>query len=500
MNKNINITYTTNSRATNCKCEEKLIMQESNTRKRLISDDEIKILEPTLVKLSKNGDANRDIRIDKSEFKIGRAKDNDEIILDTLISRRHCIIRYEGNEEWTLKDLSSSCTFVNEVALVPGTSCKIYVGDIIQFSISNDYRYVFTLNVVEPNFPKRHRTHEELLDNVLTEQKTFVKNQESQKNQLKDEIQTKQREQSELKQQLEDLSKQWNTAEDNNESLKKEIVKLENKIELGNDQEKHLQNMYSMLLEKLEKERKQFKIHLNVERKKWQEALDISKQEKELMESRMKEQMEKWRKEQQAEWTNMLENRVKEEKNIQAQLLLEKIQLEEKLKETEEALKNKEIMKTECVRPENAPGPSTLARDSYVCIDIVDTSNLKIIDTIDLTETSTDDVVKPEDMIAKIGNIMEEQLTCSICSELFIKPTTLNCMHTFCLHCINVWTKKRKECPICRTPVNSMNTSLVLDNFIDKMLENLPTEAQVRRMNIIEERKAKKKKKRSLKK
>ncbi|KAK2577346.1 hypothetical protein KPH14_003468 [Odynerus spinipes] len=474
-------------------------MEDSNAKKRLISDDEIKILEPILVRLNRNGVASHDIRIDKSEFKIGRARDNDEIILDVLISRKHCVIKYEGNGEWILKDLSSSNTFVNDVALESGSSRKVDVGDIIQFSANSDYKYMFTLNLTEQNTSKKPCLDGQIFDNVLTEQKTFVKNQESQRKELQDKIQTKQKEQLELKQQLEDLVKQRDTTEGNKDNLKNQITVLENKIEAGDDQEKHLHHLYSELLEKLENERTQFEARLNEERKKWQEALDISKQEKELIEIKMKEQMEKWREEQRAEWKCMMENRVKEEKTIQAQLLTEKIELEEKLKKTEEALKDKET-KSKLLQLENAPGPSASIEDSCTLIEIMDTSNLNIIDTIDLTTNDMDNVVAPEGMVDKVSSIMDEQLTCSICSELFIKATTLNCMHTFCLHCINAWNKKRKECPICRAPVKSMNRSLVLDNFIDNMLENLPTHTKERRASIIEERKAPNKKKRVQKK
>ncbi|KAL2741282.1 LOW QUALITY PROTEIN: E3 ubiquitin-protein ligase RNF8-like isoform X1 [Vespula maculifrons] len=91
-----------------------------------------------------------------------------------------------------------------------------------------------------------------------------------------------------------------------------------------------------------------------------------------------------------------------------------------------------------------------------------------------------------------VSNIMDEQLTCSVCSELFIKATTLNCMHTFCFHCIDTWNKKRKECPVCRASVKSMNRSLVLDNFIEKMLDKLSMHMKDRRAEIVEEREGRK--------
>lgn len=64
---------------------------------------------------------------------------------------------------------------------------------------------------------------------------------------------------------------------------------------------------------------------------------------------------------------------------------------------------------------------------------------------------------------------MEDEMQCSICSEMFIKATTLNCSHTFCKYCIEKWKKTENICPICRTKITSMNATLVLDNVIEKV-------------------------------
>lgn len=259
-----------------------------------------------------------------------------------MISRRHCILRCEGNEEWTIKDISSSTTFVNDVPLTSGITQRIIHGDIIQFSSCDRFKYMFTLVAKEEHRTKKPRLDVQIFDNVLIEQKTFAESQECQKRVLKDKLQTKQKEQDILKQQLEQLLKQQCVVRENTDDLKKQTVMLESKIEKGNIQEQHLHQMYAELLEKLENERVQFEKRLDTEKQKWQEALNVSKQEKETLEIKMREQMEKWREEQQAEWKSVMENRVKEEKNIQAQLLNEKTFLEEKLKETEKALKEKE--------------------------------------------------------------------------------------------------------------------------------------------------------------
>ncbi|XP_017767134.1 PREDICTED: E3 ubiquitin-protein ligase RNF8-like [Eufriesea mexicana] len=466
-------------------------MEGSKVAKRIAPDDsDEKLLEPTLVRINKRGCAPDNIHVDKNEFKIGRARDNDEIILDTMISRRHCILRCEGNDEWTIKDFSSSATFVNDVPLTSGVSQRLYDGDIIQFSISEEFKYMFTLSVKDEHKAKKPKLNEQILDNVRIEQKTFAENQECQKRVLKNKLQTKQKEQDKLKQQLEQLLKQQSVTKEDTEDLKKQITILESKIEHGNVQEQYLQHMYAELLEKLENERIQFEKRLNDEKQKWQEALNVSKLEKEMLELKMKEQMEKWREEQQTEWKNVMENRVKEEKSIQAQLLNEKIVLEEKLKETEKALKEKEA-KVGTI-PNNVAGTSDNSNDSCIFLEIMnDPSEFQIVDTIDLTAATqlTMDTEGKESVLNKVNDIMDEQLTCSICSELFVKATTLNCMHTFCQHCINLWNKKRKECPVCRTPVSSMNRSIVLDNFIESMLENLPIRFKERRKELVGERK-----------
>lgn len=261
--------------------------------------------------------------------------------MDINVSRRHCVLKCEGQDEWTIKDLSSTATFVNDVAVRSGEVQNIYPGDIIQFSPNETLRYLFTFAERE-HCAKKSRIDEKILDTVLVKQKTFAQNQECQRKEIKDMLEIKKKEHIELKQQLEDLLTQQTVAKDDKENLLKQIAVMEDKIKACNAQEGHLKNMYSELLEKLENERLQFEMRINEEKQKWQEALNMSKQETEMLEIKMMDQMEKWREEQQAEWRKMMENKVKEEKDIQAQLLNEKSMLEAKLKETEKALKEQE--------------------------------------------------------------------------------------------------------------------------------------------------------------
>lgn len=94
-----------------------------------------------------------------------------------------------------------------------------------------------------------------------------------------------------------------------------------------------------------------------------------------------------------------------------------------------------------------------------------------------------------EEVVTQVTEVLENELQCIICSELFIEAVILNCAHGFCQHCIQQWRKKKEECPICRQAIQSQTRCLALDNCIDRMVENLSLEMKTRRQELINERK-----------
>ncbi|KAF7254737.1 E3 ubiquitin-protein ligase RNF8 [Varanus komodoensis] len=96
-----------------------------------------------------------------------------------------------------------------------------------------------------------------------------------------------------------------------------------------------------------------------------------------------------------------------------------------------------------------------------------------------------------EEALNQMNDVLENELQCTICSEHFIEAVTLNCAHSFCSYCINEWMKRKLECPICRGTILSKTRSLVLDNCIDRMVENLDADTKHRRLSLIQERKGK---------
>ncbi|XP_060845285.1 E3 ubiquitin-protein ligase CHFR-like [Rhopalosiphum padi] len=83
---------------------------------------------------------------------------------------------------------------------------------------------------------------------------------------------------------------------------------------------------------------------------------------------------------------------------------------------------------------------------------------------------------------------IENDLKCNICYEVFIEPTVLNCSHTFCLECIESWTREVNHCPICRVIVKDKSHCLTLDTYLDKISEYLSSEIKTRRETLKVER------------
>ena len=69
-----------------------------------------------------------------------------------------------------------------------------------------------------------------------------------------------------------------------------------------------------------------------------------------------------------------------------------------------------------------------------------------------------------------------------------IQAVSLNCMHTFCHHCIHTWKANRMECPVCRSPIRSEGRNYMIDSTINTMTSFLSEEAQLLRSELVQQR------------
>ncbi|KAL7865100.1 hypothetical protein AOLI_G00165200 [Acnodon oligacanthus] len=77
-----------------------------------------------------------------------------------------------------------------------------------------------------------------------------------------------------------------------------------------------------------------------------------------------------------------------------------------------------------------------------------------------------DNLQNPEDCTVELGylsddddddddddeGLPQQEFTCHCCYQVLVDPTTLNCGHNFCRHCLALWCQSscKKQCPECR--------------------------------------------------
>ena len=75
-----------------------------------------------------------------------------------------------------------------------------------------------------------------------------------------------------------------------------------------------------------------------------------------------------------------------------------------------------------------------------------------------------------------------------------LQAVTLGCSHSYCEFCINSWKSKcysQSQCPICRKPIKTEVRSIVLDQYINRIVEKLDEELVDVRNEIVQQRRGK---------
>ncbi|XP_047213034.1 E3 ubiquitin-protein ligase TRIM39-like [Girardinichthys multiradiatus] len=83
--------------------------------------------------------------------------------------------------------------------------------------------------------------------------------------------------------------------------------------------------------------------------------------------------------------------------------------------------------------------------------------------------------LRPRAVSNRSCSMLENELSCPICCEIFKEPVVLKCSHSFCRVCLQqFWSKKKakRECPICRRKcsLTEPTVSLALKNVADTFL------------------------------
>lgn len=100
-----------------------------------------------------------------------------------------------------------------------------------------------------------------------------------------------------------------------------------------------------------------------------------------------------------------------------------------------------------------------------------------------------------QDVFGNLKELLDSQLQCSICNEIYALATTISCGHNFCEDCIEVWRQKKRgdaNCPICRADIVMVAPNQTVDSYVDKFVDNFfPDDAKRNREELLNERKRK---------
>uniref|UniRef100_A0AAY5KJI9 Uncharacterized protein n=1 Tax=Esox lucius TaxID=8010 RepID=A0AAY5KJI9_ESOLU len=80
--------------------------------------------------------------------------------------------------------------------------------------------------------------------------------------------------------------------------------------------------------------------------------------------------------------------------------------------------------------------------------------------------------------MASFSQSATEELSCTICTEIFTEPVTLSCQHTFCKICLQGSLHAGHiRCPQCRAPLNETNFQ------INRLVKNMAEQLKMYRKN-----------------
>ncbi|XP_041133551.1 bifunctional apoptosis regulator-like isoform X2 [Polyodon spathula] len=82
------------------------------------------------------------------------------------------------------------------------------------------------------------------------------------------------------------------------------------------------------------------------------------------------------------------------------------------------------------------------------------------------------DLESPHKVPSSSSLLSESEFSCHCCYDILLNPTTLNCGHSFCRHCLALWweSSRKTECPECRAKWEGFpKVNILLRDAVEKL-------------------------------
>lgn len=110
-------------------------------------------------------------------------------------------------------------------------------------------------------------------------------------------------------------------------------------------------------------------------------------------------------------------------------------------------------------------------------------SSLTSLSSTSLTEEKLNEIIHKD-----AQDVLETELRCAICQDIYINPMILNCSHSFCRFCVRRWLSRKTVCPECRVSVSFQAENLALRNIVNKMVQKSSPQFQSSRTTSVNQR------------
>jgi len=113
----------------------------------------------------------------------------------------------------------------------------------------------------------------------------------------------------------------------------------------------------------------------------------------------------------------------------------------------------------------------------YVFTVLVDETNeLKRKKEEEQIRSSLEQEKKISEKQNKFQEELGEEMMCCICIDyIYNCVTAIPCLHNFCASCFSGWMEKSAMCPQCREEVTEIKKNALVNNILEKFMENNPT-------------------------
>ncbi|GLV37984.1 uncharacterized protein CBL_12290 [Carabus blaptoides fortunei] len=412
------------------------------------------------------------IHITSDEFSVGRGLTNSFVFKELCISRCHCVFKYNGTS-WILTDKSSNGTTINSLTLGKNASGSIEHNDIIAFTENIKYRVQYSPESHEQNSNKRKRidnsSHENLVPKKISPLENRNQNSDAQKaTEIKDKITD-----SCSKSGINLLTDELKREKAVNKILKEESTAMQDKI-MGLQVD--LFNKISANVS-LEHENAELKVDCaTLEKEKEELQLQLTDYENQtfVLKSRLQNS--------QSTNTNVRETDAVSDEDKKLLTCVLRVEIMDKECTVKTKLSNVLVRLKALQTQTNDSNSINIIREHLQEIqESIDDMIIKRSELNSISRTADGPSDDTDEIKEKFYYLMESELQCSICNEIFVKATTLNCNHTFCKTCIARWRKQKNSCPICRVPVQTSTQCIAVDNYIDQTMDSMaPSKKELR--------------------